>query len=83
MYTVGIQQRARRALARIPEDDSNRILAAIRGLASNPRPVGCVKLSGREAWRLRTGMYRIIYEINDTELTVLVVDVGHRRDVYR
>ncbi len=55
----------------------------IRSLADDPRPAGCEKLSGQERYRVRQGVYRIVYEIEDDKLTVLVVKVGHRRDVYR
>ena len=83
MYSVEIKQRARRALARLSERDYTRMMEVIRGLSSNPRPVGCIKLTGRDAWRLRVGVYRIVYEINDTELSIFVIDAGHRREVYR
>jgi mRNA interferase RelE/StbE len=60
-----------------------RIANALAALSENPRPHGCIKLQGLEAYRIRVGSYRIIYEIHDDHLLVLVVDVGHRRDVYR
>lgn len=52
-------------------------------LAEDPRPPGSSKLRGREEWRIRTGDYREIYEIDDEAREVLVIDIGHRRDVYR
>ncbi len=52
-------------------------------LAENPRPTGCIKLTGMEAYRIRVGDYRIVYEITDRVLIVTVIDVGHRREVYR
>lgn len=55
----------------------------IRSLADDPRPAGCEKLSGQERYRVRQGAYRIIYEIEDARLLVLVVKIGHRRDIYR
>jgi mRNA interferase RelE/StbE len=55
----------------------------IRALAAEPRPAGCEKLSGQERYRIRQGIYRIIYEIEDQSLIVLVVKVGHRREVYK
>jgi mRNA interferase RelE/StbE len=61
-----------------------RLLGALRGLEVVPRPSGCVKLSGSaDLYRLRVGAYRIINQIRDSVLTVLVVEIGHRRDVYR
>lgn len=70
-------------LRTIPEKDVARILACITGLADNPRPVGATKLSALERYRIRQGVYRILYEIEDGQLLVTVVKVGHRRDVYR
>ncbi|HSH80929.1 MAG TPA: type II toxin-antitoxin system RelE/ParE family toxin [Herpetosiphonaceae bacterium] len=82
-YTLIIQRRAQRALERINEPDYSRITAAIQALADNPRPHGCKKLEGQDAWRIRIGDYRVIYEINERALVVTVVKVGNRRDVYR
>ena len=82
-YQVLILRRAQKALAELPVRDYVRVRDAIAALAQTPRPAGCLKLSGREAWRIRVGNYRVIYEIDDSRITVLVVDVGHRRDVYR
>lgn len=83
MYQVTIERRARKALAQLPEDVYRRIRVAIQSLATNPRPPGCKKLVNRDAWRIRVGDYRVIYEIDDEQLTVLVVDVLHRRESYR
>jgi len=55
----------------------------IHSLAEDPRPAGCERLSSQQRYRVRQGVYRIIYEINDGRLMVLVVKVGHRREVYR
>lgn len=82
-YTLVIERRAQKALARIEQRDRARIADAIRGLALDPRPRGVKKLTGRDAYRLRVGEYRILYEIEDDRLVVLVVDVGHRREIYR
>jgi mRNA interferase RelE/StbE len=60
-----------------------RILDRIKTLEDNPRPTGCEKLTGQEKYRLRQGRYRIVYSIQDDELTVWVVKVGHRKDIYR
>jgi len=67
----------------IPKDDVGRILKRIEALADDPRPKGCEKLSGQERFRVRQGVYRIVYEIQDEELVIVVVKVGHRREVYR
>ena len=67
----------------IPQSDLRRILARIESLRENPRPPGCVRLSASECYRIRQGDYRIVYEIHDGRLVVIVVRVGNRRDVYR
>ena len=63
--------------------DRQRIVERIWRLADNPRPRGCVKLSGLEQFRVRQGRYRIVYSVDDAEMVVTVVKIGHRRDVYR
>jgi mRNA interferase RelE/StbE len=82
-YRVEILRVAQKQLARIDRSQQNRIIDAIRSLAADPRPAGCKKLSGRPAWRIRVGSYRVIYEIHDEQLVVLVIAIGPRRDVYR
>jgi len=66
-----------------PKKDLRRILSRIKSLSENPRPAGCEKLTGEEKYRLRQGRYRIVYSIQDDQLTVWVVNVGQRKDVYR
>lgn len=82
-YAVSILRSAAKHLERLPEDAGERIVKAVAELAERPRPEGCVKLTGRPAWRIRIGDYRVIYEIDDAVLEVCVVALGHRRDVYR
>ena len=67
----------------VPKKDLKKILKRIEQLSENPRPSGCEKLTGKDRYRLRQGRYRIIYSIQDDELTVWIVKVGHRKDVYR
>ena len=67
----------------IPDKDLTKILECIKSLGENPRPPGCKKLTGQEKYRLRQGHYRILYSIQDEELTVWIVKVGHRKNVYR
>ncbi|MEL7083674.1 MAG: type II toxin-antitoxin system RelE/ParE family toxin [Cyanobacteria bacterium P01_A01_bin.3] len=68
----------------LPAKEQQRLKARIDALASEPRPTGVVKLSGEDdLYRIRSGNYRVIYGIQDTKLLVLVVKIGHRRDVYR
>ncbi|GAC1640756.1 MAG: type II toxin-antitoxin system RelE/ParE family toxin [Herpetosiphon sp.] len=83
MCTVNISPRARRALTRIPNPDYGRIIVAINTLANDPRPPGCKTIVGSPYWRIRIGNYRVIYEIDDAELVVTVIEVGQRGDVYR
>ncbi|HRU06450.1 MAG TPA: type II toxin-antitoxin system RelE/ParE family toxin [Candidatus Brocadiia bacterium] len=82
-YSVSILRRAQAQLARIDRQDQDRVIDAVRALGENPRPQGCRKMSGRPAWRIRVGSYRVIYEIHDDRLLVLVITVGHRKDAYR
>lgn len=70
-------------LRRVPTSDLRRIVKRIASLGDDPLPPGCEKLSGRERYRIRVGTCRILYEINDTDITVVVVTVRHRRDLYR
>lgn len=82
-YSIEILRVAQKQLAKIDRAQQQRIIDAIRLLAANPRPAGCKKLTGRSAWRIRIGVYRVIYEIHDGRLFVLVVTIGNRKDVYR
>jgi mRNA interferase RelE/StbE len=79
---VLILRRAQKELADLPKGDYERVRDAVAALAENPRPAGCKKLVGREGWRLRSGDYRAIYEIDDGQQKVTVLHIGHRRDVY-
>jgi mRNA interferase RelE/StbE len=80
-YTIEILHSAQKQLGKVDRQDQTRIISAIRDLADNPRPPGSKKLTGRPAWRIRVGAYRVIYEIHDERR--LIVIVGHRREVYR
>jgi mRNA interferase RelE/StbE len=81
-YRILIKPSAARELEQVPRADRLRIVQRIRLLADDPRPPGCEKLSGDDKYRVRQGNYRIIYAIHDRELIVLVVKIGHRKDVY-
>lgn len=83
IYEVILLRAAQRGLARLQKDDYERVMVAIAALAEQPRPNGCVKLTGSPYWRIRIGVYRVVYEINDAGQVVIVTTVGHRRDVYR
>ncbi|MGC1951973.1 MAG: type II toxin-antitoxin system RelE/ParE family toxin [Gammaproteobacteria bacterium] len=82
-FKVTVKQSVAKDLGRIPKTEVAKILKRIQALAVEPRPPGAEKLSGQEKYRLRQGVYRIIYEIKDEELVVVVVKVGHRRNVYK
>ena len=81
-YQLHIERSAQKALSKIERDDQLRLIETIRLLEQDPRPAGAKKLSGRAAWRIRAGAYRVIYEIHDDRLLVLVIQVDHRREVY-
>ena len=82
-YSLLIKKSVVKDLRSIPNKDVKRILSCIESLGDNPRGEGCIKLSGQEYYRIRRGLYRIIYEINDTKLIVMVIKVAHRSDVYK
>lgn len=83
-YRVEVARRAVKAIAALPRTEQRRVQAAIDLLSESPRPPGCVALAGeKSAYRVRVGIYRIVYEVHDRILLVQVVRVGHRRDVYR
>jgi len=82
-FNIFFRKSVAKDLENIPKRDLQRIISRIRALAEDPRPRGCEKLSGQERYRIRQGNYRIVYSIQNNELTVWVVKVGHRREVYR
>jgi mRNA interferase RelE/StbE len=82
-YELIFKKSVAKDLRAFPKQDVKRILQRIRTLAQNPRPPGSEKLSGAERYRVRQGSYRIVYEIEDARLIVLVIKVGQRKDVYR
>lgn len=83
-YTLDLAPAAVRDLKRLPRNVQPVVSAAISDLAADPRPRGCEKIEGsQDLYRIRSGDYRIIYEISDNIITVLVLRIGHRRDIYR
>ncbi len=82
-YRIYFKESVEKDFSAVPKKDLQKILHRIEMLATDPRPPGHEKLTGRERYRVRQGRYRIVYSIQDKELTVWVVKVGHRRDVYR
>lgn len=83
VYKIFFKRSVEKDFNNIPKKDLARILDRIEGLAEDPRPAGSEKLTGQERYRVRQGLYRIVYSIQEDELTVWVVKVGHRKDVYR
>ena len=82
-YEIHYAPKAARAIEKLPREDQRRVMARIESLAENPRPHGVLKLAGENTYRIRAGVSRVIYSIIDKQLVVLIVDVGHRREVYR
>jgi mRNA interferase RelE/StbE len=83
-FKLLITASADKALRDIPQPELGKILGVIKSLPSNPFPHGCRKLSGEDGvFRIRVGTYRIIYEIDGNKLIILVLKIGHRKDIYR
>ena len=82
-YRLVFRRSVAKDLRSLPHRDVARILKVFDVLSLDPRPFGCEKLSGMERYRIRQGIYRIVYEIMDDELVIRVVKVGHRREVCR
>ena len=82
-YKILLKASAARELEALPKPDRLRIIERIKSLADNPRQMECEKLTGEEKYRIRQGVYRILYEIHDDIITVVAVKIGNRREVYR
>ena len=83
-YSIQIKKSALKELYKLPKDISRQVAKDINKLATNPRPPGCKKLKGADnLYRIRSGNYRIVYQIFDKVLLVLVVLIGDRKDIYR
>jgi mRNA interferase RelE/StbE len=83
VYSIYFKKSVEKDLNRVGKNDLKKIIARITALADNPRPPGCEKLTGLERYRIRQGRYRILYSIQDFELTIWVVKVAQRKDVYK
>lgn len=81
-YRVQLLPAAVRAIRKLPPEARTRVAAAIELLGDDPRPPAAKKLTGRPEWRVRTGDYRVLYRIEDSVLTIVIVHAGHRREVY-
>ncbi len=83
-YKVEISKSVRKKdLLSIPKPDIAKIVKRIESLADNPFPEGAIRLKGREEWRIRQGDYRILYVVEHEIVTVFIIKVGHRREIYR
>ena len=83
-YRIQFTRRAERELEALPGNERVRLARRIDSLASNPRPAGCKQLTGADdLYRIRSGRYRVVYSIEDRLITVTIIRVGHRRDIYR
>jgi len=83
MYKIELRRKAQRAFDRLPKDDFNAVLGAVKDLANIPRPKGAEKIKSAGLWRIRQGDYRIVYSIDDGQKTVTILRIGHRREIYR
>ncbi|ASU57150.1 MULTISPECIES: type II toxin-antitoxin system RelE/ParE family toxin [Nocardiopsis] len=81
-YAIDIKASARKELRKLDGPVRKRIVEAVANLADNPRPDGCKKLTARDGYRIRVGDYRVVYTVDDGQITVVVVKVGARGDVY-
>ena len=82
-YRITIKKSAVKELEDIPRKDLRKVINRIRSLAKDPRPKGSQKLSGQERYRIRQGNYRIVYSIEDKDPLIVIVKIGHRREIYR
>ena len=83
-YRIEISATAEKQLGKLPRDDQVRIARAISLLAENPRPRGCRKLTGYEdIFRIRVGTYRVIYSVEQSEILIIILKIGRRKDIYR
>ncbi|MGO8735754.1 MAG: type II toxin-antitoxin system RelE family toxin [Terriglobia bacterium] len=82
-YKILIKPSAVKEIEAVPQRDRQRLITQIQGLSTNPRPPDFVKLSGQDRFRLRQGVYRLVYSVNDDEPSILIVKVGRRKEVYR
>ena len=82
-FEIEFKASVKKDLRSIPASEVTRILHVIERLATNPYPDGARKLAGRDAWRLRLGHYRIIYQIERQRITIVIIKIGHRKQAYR
>ena len=82
-YRLLIKPSAAKELEAVPKRDRRRVVVRIQSLRTDPRPPGSEKLSGHDLYRVRQGNYRVLYSVDDTDGTIVLIKIGHRREVYR
>ncbi|MCK5580621.1 MAG: type II toxin-antitoxin system RelE/ParE family toxin [Candidatus Omnitrophica bacterium] len=82
-YNIEVKKSVLKVLKKIPREDQIHIAKTIKGLADDPRPAYCLKLAGSAYYRIRCGNYRIIYDVQDDKLIIIILKVGHRKDIYK
>ena len=83
MYKIQIRVSLKKIAKQLPVKAYQAIVEAIYELQNNPRPQGYIKLKNKEEYRIRVGNYRVLYEIHDDIITIIVIDIGHRKDIYK
>jgi mRNA interferase RelE/StbE len=83
MYIIELRRLAQRSLDKLPARDFSAVLKTVKALADSPRPKGVEKIKSAGLWRVRQGDYRSVYSIDDSNKLVIVVRIGHRREIYR
>lgn len=82
-YAITFRPKAARQLKKLPEAIQSQIRTRITALAEDPRPHGCKKLAAKDEYRIRVGSYRVLYQINDKTVVILIADVDDRKNIYR
>lgn len=82
-YKIEVKKSAEKELKKIPKKELTKIIQQIGSLADDPHPSGCKKLTNQEKYQIRVGNYRVLYNVENDILTVFVVKVGHRKEIYR
>jgi mRNA interferase RelE/StbE len=83
MYRIELRRKAQRSLDKLPKSDFTAIIEAVKNLAESPRPKGVEKIKSAGLWRIRYGDYRIVYSIDDDNKIIVILRIGHRREIYR
>jgi len=83
MYKIELRRKVQRSLDKLPKDDFDAVIGDIKKLADSSRPRGVEKIKSAGLWRIRKGDYRIVYSIDDSQKLVVILRIGHRREIYR